>query len=420
MGSLRFGRDLIQLEEAQERVLRTVRVQPAEQVRLEEAMGRRLAVEVSADHSVPHFRRAGVDGYAVRAEDTASATGGAAVSLEVLETIPCGTVPTQRLAPGQASRIMTGAVVPEGADAVVMVEMTDRQELAGKEAGLVVEIRKAMAPGENITAVGQECGEGEKLLAAGTVIGPGEAAVLATFGYSMVPVFVRPRVAIFSTGAELLPVEETLAPGRIRNSNSYMLACQVRESGGEPSIMPILPDEVEQVQAELLAALSWADIVITTGGVSVGDKDVLVELFERWDGELHFNKIAMRPGSPTSFGQWRGKPIFALSGNPGASYVGFELLVRPYLRKALGAVDPLPQTGTAFLDAEYRKGSAYPRYVRGTSRVEAGQVKVRPAGRDKSSIMISIKDADCLICVPAGGRGAEQGELVRTISLQQH
>jgi molybdopterin molybdotransferase len=416
VGSLKFGRETIQLEEAQARVLATVRLQETEQVPLTAAMGRRLTADICADHPVPHFRRSGVDGYAVRSEDTAGASGAVPVRLEEMETIPCGTVPTMALAKGQASRIMTGAVVPENADAVVMLEMTERVDAPEDNAG--VGIRKSMAPGENITPVGQEARMGDMLLPRGREVGPGEAAILATFGYSLVPVFEKPRVAIFSTGTELLPVDAPLCPGQIRNSNSYMLACQVTEAGGEPTIMPILLDIVEPLQAELLRAMDWADILITTGGVSVGDKDVMVELFERWDGELRFNKIAMRPGSPTSFGVWRGKPLFALSGNPGATYVGFELLVRPYLRAALGSAQPLPPSGTAFLDADYRKGSAYPRYVRGTSTVDQGMVRVRPAGNDKSSIMVSIKDADCLICIPAGGQGVEQGALVRTLGLK--
>ncbi|CAG7648957.1 gephyrin-like molybdotransferase Glp [Paenibacillus allorhizosphaerae] len=423
MGNLKFGRETIRLEEAQARVLRFVRRMEKERVPLTEAAGRRLAEEIRADHPVPHFRRSGVDGYALHAEDTAGASGRTPVRFEVTETIPCGVMPQHSLGRGQAARIMTGAVVPEGADAVVMLEMTDRLERDERteesDAAASVGVLRAMMPGENISPIGQEVAEGETLLPGGRKIGPGEAAILATFGYSHVPVFKKPKVAIFSTGFELLPVEASLRPGLIRNSNSYMLACQVTDAGGEPTIMPALPDDPGKVQSALAEALEWADVLITTGGVSVGDKDVLVELFAQWDGELHFNKIEMRPGSPTSFGCWQGKPLFALSGNPGASYVGFELLARPYLRAALGSSDPLPQISSACLDADYRKGSAYPRYVRGTSRVEQGMVKVKPAGRDQSSIMISIKDADCLILIPAGGQGAQAGALVTTISLME-
>lgn len=416
MVSLRFGRKAITLEEAQRLVLQEARLLKTEEVPLNEAFGRRLARDITAQEPVPHFRRSGVDGYAVRTEDTKNAAPDASVRLEVTEMIPCGSVPTKEIGQGQAARIMTGAVVPDGADAVIMLEMTDRAEDA---ADGTVGIRKAMAAGENITPVGQEVAIGAPLLEQGCDIGPGEAAILATFGFNRVTVFQQPKVAIFSTGSELLPVESPLAPGKIRGSNGYMLACQVREAGGIPQMMPILPDEAKYVEEQLLAALEWADIVITTGGVSVGDKDVLVDLFERWDGTLLFNKILMRPGSPTSAGMWHGKPLFALSGNPGASYVGFELLVRPFMRASLGANRPLLAEAEAYLDVDYSKGSAYPRYVRGTSRIEGGMVKVRPTGLDKSSIMVSIKDADCLICIPSGGRGAARGDKVRIMQLSE-
>ncbi|NTZ19255.1 molybdopterin molybdenumtransferase MoeA [Paenibacillus sp. JMULE4] len=417
MGSLRFGRRAVTLEEAQRQVLQQAQLMKTEEVPLEEAFGRRLAQDMTAHEPVPHFRRSGVDGYAVRAVDTTSAAADAPIRMEVTEMIPCGWVPTKAIGPGQAARIMTGAVVPEGADAVIMLEMTDRAEDARDG---TVGIRKAMKAGENITPIGQEVSPGAPLLERGCIIGPGEAAILATFGFHRVPVFQQPKVAIFSTGSELLPVDSPLAPGKIRGSNSYMLACQVKGAGGLPQMMPILPDEAEVVEKQLLAALEWADIVITTGGVSVGDKDVLVDLFERWDGTLLFNKVSMRPGSPTSCGMWHGKPLFALSGNPGASYVGFELLVRPFMKASLGANHPLLPEAEAFLDVDYSKGSAYPRYVRGTSRIEGGMVKVRPAGLDKSSIMVSIKDADCLICIPSGGRGAAQGEKVRIMWLSEN
>lgn len=417
MNDLKFGRQTISLEEAQRRVLQHVRLQETEEVPLFEAYGRRLAENVCAGSPLPHFRRSGVDGYALRASDTAGASLAAAVCLEVMETVPCGSVPAKTIGPGQAAKIMTGAAVPEGADAVVMLEMTDavHQEIS---LGGTVAVHKAMNPGDNVTPVGEEAAAGEQLLQKGCIIGPGEAAVLATFGHSLVKVYKRPRVAIFSTGSELLPVDAPLEPGKIRGSNGYMLACQVQQAGGVPLLMPFLPDEADRVERELLAAAEQADLWITTGGVSVGDKDVLAELFGRWDGELLFNKIAMRPGSPTSVGLWRDKPLFALSGNPGACYVGFELLVRPYLRASQGAPDPLPSAATAILDADYGKGSAYPRYVRGASCVERGTVRVRPAGRDKSSIMVSMKETDCLICLPAGGRGAQRGELVRVLTIR--
>jgi molybdopterin molybdotransferase len=416
VSGFRFQRKLVQVEEAQQAVLHYVRLQETEEVALADSFGRRLAMTVTANHPVPHFRRSGVDGYAMCAADSIGAASERSVTLEVTEMIPCGTLPSRIVKRGQAARIMTGAVVPDGADSVMMIEMTE--VLPDHQ----VRIRKQMTVDENITPIGQEVQPGEVLLEPGRTIRSGEAAVLATFGVDRVRVFRKPRVAIFSTGSELLEVDCPLEPGKIRNSNSYMLAAQVTEAGGEPIIMPVLPDDPAEVEQSLLQMLDKVELVITTGGVSVGDKDVLVDVFERWDGQLLFNKVAMRPGSPTSVGCWRDKLLFALSGNPGASFVGFELFVRPYLRGLLGYSENSERLHTitkGYLQADYSKGSAYPRYVRGTLRLEDGRVCVNPAGRDKSSIMISIKDADCLIHIPAGGRGASRDELIPVLLLSE-
>jgi len=414
--ALRFGRQALGVAAARELLLPYAHRTVVETLPLAQALGRRLAAPLDAACDVPHFRRSGVDGYAVRAADIAGATPERPAQLCVGELIAAGDVPRHRLAPGAAARIMTGAVVPEGADAVVMLEMTDALERAA--AGAVVGIRKALPAGSNITPVAGEIAAGERLLDAGVRIGPGEAALLATFGHHEVCVLRKPRVAIFSTGTELLNVDEPLQPGRIRNSNSYMLAAQVLETGGEPVIMPALPDDAEQVERAIELACRDADLVLTTGGVSVGDRDVLVELFARWSGRLLFNKVALRPGSPTSAAELNGKLLLALSGNPGASFVGFELFAAPVLRAMLGCAEPVPRPFTALLDEDYTKGSAYPRYVRGITREEDGCLRVRPAGTDKSSLMVTIKDADCLIVLPAGGSGFVRGQRVQAYPLR--
>ncbi|WP_282939861.1 gephyrin-like molybdotransferase Glp [Paenibacillus sp. RC67] len=413
MSGLKFQRKAITVQEAQQAVLGWVRHQEAEEVPLAECFGRRLAVPVSAEQPVPHFRRSGVDGYAICALDSASVSPDQTVTLEVVEHIYSGDVPKRCVQPGQAARIMTGAVVPEGADSVIMLEMTESWEQQ-------VRIRKKMTAGDNITPIGQEVTSGELLLHEGQWIGAGETAILAAFGYSSVPVYRKPRVAIFSTGSELLDVNKPLEPGKIRNSNSYMLACQVQEAGGEAIIMPIMPDDPGSLERELLTAFEEVDLVLTTGGVSVGDKDVLVDVFEQWEGRLLFNKVAMRPGSPTSVGVWRDKLLFALSGNPGACFVGFELFVRPYMRALMRSSQVMHQEVQAYLMSDYSKGSAFPRYVRGTLVMKNGMIGAEPAGKDKSSIMVSIKDADCLIHIPAGGRGAAAGEIVTVMLLRKN
>ena len=256
------------------------------------------------------------------------------------------------------------------------------------------------------------------MLKQGTQIGPGEAAILATFGYANVSVYRQPRVAIFSTGSELLNVAEPLQPGRIRNSNSYMLAAQVEAAGGSAVIMQALSDDVAEVEAALQETFPKVDLVLTSGGVSVGDYDVLVDVFERFEGKLLFNKVAMRPGTPTSAALWNNRLLLALSGNPGASFVGFELFAKSLIKAMAGCQLPFSKAIPAQLDVDYDKDSAYPRYVRGTTHVDNGCLKVKPSGIDKSSIMVSIKDADCLIYLPAGGKGFVRDERVIIYPIQ--
>ncbi|WP_313781921.1 gephyrin-like molybdotransferase Glp [Paenibacillus larvae] len=353
----RFEREALTVKEALERVMAHVPAGNLEKVKLEESIGRRLASDVHASHPVPHFRRSGMDGYAVRSSDTAGASAERPVLLEVVETVPCGSIAQRQLQPGQAARIMTGAAVPDEADAVIMFEMTASVQRNGRTYAAV---RKEMRPGANVTPVAQEMPQGELILEAGRLIGAGEAALLAMFGHASVPVYKRPRVAIFATGTELLRVEEQLQAGRIRNSNGYMLAALVQEAGALPDIKVTIPDKVETAKSAILAAMDEYDLVLTTGGVSVGDYDVLYDMVANWDGKLLFNKLRMRPGSPTTAGIYKDRLLLALSGNPGACYVGFILFAKPVLLGMQG--EAACPAGTAGLSRHrLRKGQqVYP------------------------------------------------------------
>ncbi len=423
---MKFDRKPVSVEEAQKRVLSCVSKLQVEYVPLEQAWGRRLGEDIEADHPVPHFPRSGMDGYAVRASDTAGATAASKVELDVLETIACGQFPTQPVGEGQASRIMTGACLPDGADAVIMLEQTDRRDSGPAVAGDKVGVKKAMYPGENVTPVGMEISLAETVLRKGERILSGDIAILATFGKAVVPVFRRPKVAVVSTGTELLQVQEPVQPGKIRNSNSHMIAALVREAGGEPILFPPLPDYPATAIAGMEDALRQADMMITTGGVSVGDYDILTAWFAEWphaaDVGQHqravlFNKVAMRPGSPTTAAISDGKLLVALSGNPGACYVGFKLFAEPAMLAMQGVKAALPRSYQATLDTAFPKPSPFPRYVRAASRMEEGRIRVLPTGPDKSSMLSTIKDATGLIIIPAGGSGAAEGQLVEYIDF---
>ncbi|HEY0826884.1 MAG TPA: molybdopterin molybdotransferase MoeA [Bacilli bacterium] len=222
---------------------------------------------------------------------------------------------------------------------------------------------------------------------------------------------------MFATGSELLPVGHPLETGKIRNSNGYMIAAQVKAAGGIPLLMETVSDDADQARKVILQTFSSVDLVITTGGVSVGDYDIMVDIFAQWEGQLLFNKIALRPGSPTTAGVWQDKFLIALSGNPGACFVGFELFAGPALRGFQGMQQMFPTEYEAFLGVDYPKGNAYPRYIRGRSYVNQGKIYVIPSGPDKSSIMTSIKDSDCLIIIPPGGKGLQEGQLVTAMRL---
>lgn len=412
---MRFGRQAIKVKEAQARIACNIRVGQIETVSLLDSIGRRLAEEIKATSPVPHFRRSGLDGFAVRAGDTKGASRNEPVLLEVIETISEGTVPEKSVQSGTCSRIMTGAAVPDGADAVVMLEMTDEVEKDGRSYAAV---KKEIRAGDNVSAIALEVTEGTPLMAVGRKVNAGETALLATFGYHKVKVYKKPTVAIIATGSELLPVDEPLQPGKIRNSNSYMLAAQVLSAGGVPIIIDPVPDDVEQAMQTITDSFDQADLVIATGGVSVGDYDILVDIFEKWDGELLFNKVAMRPGSPTSVGIRRGKFLFGLSGNPGACFVSFELFVRPVLWGMQGKKDLYPPEQKARLaGGDYTKPAPFQRFVRGKCYTEDGQLYAKPVGIDKSSVVTSIQEADCLIVIPPGGRGVPDGGWVSAIPL---
>ncbi|MFF2528122.1 gephyrin-like molybdotransferase Glp [Brevibacillus sp. NPDC058079] len=411
----RFHRNAVQVLEAQRRIEQHLNHLGVEEVSLENAYRRTLAEDIIASDNMPHFRRSGMDGFAIISSSTRGASPESPVLLEVIDNIPCGALPTKKLSQKTASRIMTGAMVPENADAVIMLEMTDDFEEQGKT---YISIKKEVHPGKNLTLIGHEITMGACVLQKGTEILAGETALLATFGFSRVKVYNRPTIAIFATGSELLPVDAPLCSGKIRNSNSYMLAALIRGAGGIPLLMGSIPDEADQAQALILEAFSVADFVITSGGVSVGDYDILVDIFEKWNGKVLFNKVAMRPGSPTSAGIWNDQYLFALSGNPGACFVGFELFVRPVILGMQGIQNRYLQDFTAFLGEDFTKVNAYSRYVRGKSYVVDGKVFVKPVGMDQSSVTVSIKDSDCLIKIPPGGKGMLQGELVSALMLR--
>ena len=410
----KFQRKALQVKEAQSRVTEHAKILGTELVPLSLSCGRYLADHIAAPHPFPAFNRSGMDGYAIIAADTEDCTSEQMVWLQVVDNIPCGAVPSVEIITGTAARIMTGAQVPSGADTVVMLEVTETRETDGIP---YVGLKKTQAAGRNITPVGFELRQDEPVLPSGTLISAGDIAVLAAFGIHTVQVYRRPKVGIFATGTELLEIHEPLQPGKIRNSNSPMLEAIVREAGGEPILLGAIVDQLDLARSKVQMALETYDLVITTGGVSVGDYDVMGDLVREQSTEMLFNKVTMRPGSVTTAAVRGGKLLLALSGNPGACFVGFQLFARPVIGLMQGSLHPFLPEWSATLGEDYSKVNNYTRFVRARIEIREGTLYAIPAKIDESSVTVTIKDSHCLIIVPPEERGLTAGAKVSIIKL---
>ncbi|MFC4060955.1 gephyrin-like molybdotransferase Glp [Planomonospora corallina] len=388
-------------------ILRTVRALAPLELELERALGTTLAEEVTSPVPLPPFDNSAMDGYAVRAEDVEAASQGP-VTLPVVDDVAAGDGRLHALGPGMAMRIMTGAPLPAGADAVVPVEWTD-----GGTARVVIE--RPAPKGNAIRLAGEDVHAGDAVLPAGTRIGPAQLGILAGVGRRRVLVRPRPRVVVISTGAELAEPGTPLSPGQIWESNSYTLIAAVRQAGGEGYRAGIVGDDAAGFMEQLDAQLVRADMVITSGGVSMGAYEPVKEALGPL-GTVRFEKVAMQPGMPQGFGVVGEDevPVFALPGNPVSSFVSFMLFVRPALRKMQGLpAEPAP-TVTAVTTAPLRSPAGKRSYLRGTL---TGQGGVTPVRRQGSHQLAALAEADALIVVPEDVTDLPEGTTVEVIPL---
>ncbi|MCA1002029.1 molybdopterin molybdotransferase MoeA [Bacillus thuringiensis] len=405
----------ISVAEAVARVMEYAYQGEIEKVSLIESYGRTLGEDVIADHDVPHFDRSPYDGFAIRAEDTKEASSSNPIMFEVIGEIGAGFVFTEEVKAFQAVRIMTGAAIPAGCNAVVMLELT---EAFAENEKTYMALKRSFAAGDNISFKGEDVKQNSILVKKGTVINPGVAALLATFGYSTVYVVKQPVIGSVTTGSELLEVHEQLKPGKIRNSNSYMVAAQIERAGGIVQYYGQFADDFETCYNIVKKAIKEVDILITTGGVSVGDYDYLPAIYEELQANVLFNKIAMRPGSVTTVAELEGKLLFGLSGNPSACYVGCELYVRPVIETYLHKKNPHLYRVEAILQKDFPKANPFTRFVRGRVEIVDGQLQVTPVGLDKSSAISSLAEANAFIVLPGGTRGFEAGITVSVLLLE--
>ena len=375
---------MLTVEEAQQIVLDHIHPLAAERVSLPDALGRVLAADVPAAHDAPPMDNSAMDGYAVRFEDLRAATSAEPAALQVVEDIPAGTVGEKTVGPGQASRIMTGAPIPAGADTVVPVEDTRGE-------GERVEILDPGSSGANIRRRGEDMKEGEVLILAGSECGPGEVGVLASVQRTFLPVYRRPTVSVLSTGDELVEIDQPLEPGKIVNSNSAGLAAMSRAHGAVPVVLPIVPDDEGEMRRSIEAALT-SDFIISSGGVSVGDYDYVKQVLTDMGAEELLWQVAMKPGKPLYFCLVAGKPYFGLPGNPVSSLLSFLEFVRPAIRKATGhpADELLLPEGNARMEHSVHNRGDRRRYLQARLRFgDDGQLLANTAHRAQGSHVLT-------------------------------
>ena len=377
-------RTSVSVPEAREIILAAVRPLGAEMVGLRDAVGRMLAEEVVATRQIPPLDNSAMDGFAVRALDVARVPA----ELTVVGELPAGRFPERKLGPGEALRILTGAPIPEGADAVVMQEDTER-------VGDRVTVRKSVPAGANVRDAGSDVRPGMRIARVGARLRPALVGMLAALGRSQLSVFARPRVAILATGDELVEPDRLRDDGRIVTSNSYGLQAALKEIGAEPVYLGIARDEPDAI-AEAFRRGLHCDAVVSTGGVSVGDRDWIKQVLAELGGDMRLWRVRMKPGAPLAFVTVAGRPVFGLPGNPVSTMVTFEQFVRPALLAMMGAAERYRPTLRALLTEDYRKAPGRAHFVRVTLDQSGERVRATPTGDQSSAILLSMVNAEAL------------------------
>jgi molybdopterin molybdotransferase len=400
----------ISLEEAQ--ALLMGRVKPAKKgyVSLYDAIGRVLCQDVTANENLPPFDKSPLDGYALKAADTQKVRQTGKVELIVIEEVRAGFVPKNKVTPGNAIKVMTGAPLPDGADVVIKYEDIER-------VGERIRVFDVFEPGSNIIKMGEDIKSGEIVAAKGALLTPPLIGLLAGLGIYHVPVFDKVRVALLSTGDELLDPSQELQPGKIYNSNLHCLGALCSNLGSEPVALGIVPDNEEITAAGIAEALQQADIVITTGGVSVGDYDVVLGALKQVASEIIFWKVDMKPGSPVVAAEAAGKLVIGLSGNPAAAFITFDLIVVPLIKKMMGLVNQLPLKVPAIFIDDFGKMSPQRRFLR--ARIYRCDEKnyVKLTGEQSNGVLKSIITCNALIDIPANSGPLSAGQEVSAVLL---
>ena len=399
---------MIRLKDAILRILQQIPRLGLERVNLLQAQGRVLGEDIIAPWNIPPWDNSAMDGYALKWMDVQKASPNHPVLLQVLSDLPAGRVYKGRVGKGEAIRIMTGAPLPRGADTVIQVEDT-------RKAGKAVKIFARPGRGKNIRRAGEDVKSGEKVLEEGTLLQPAHIGMLASFQRSFVSVYQQPRVAILATGDELIELDEPWAEGKIVNSNSYSLAAQVAACGGLPIQLGIAKDRLNEISSKIQQGLI-ADLLLTSGGVSVGDYDLVKEVLKR-QGKIDFWKVAMRPGQPLAFGILSGKPLLGLPGNPVSAMVSFEQFARPSILKMSGHRNLFRPTLRAELAEEIDKKAGLVHFIRCHLLRKGEKIFASTTGEQGSAILSSMVKAQGLMVLPRDRQRVHAGETVSVILL---
>lgn len=398
---------MLEFNEALLKMLEPLKQVETWEVSLFDAPGRILREDIVADSDVPFTSNSAMDGYAVMAADTS--VGGSPVKLKVTGEVPAGYVSKKAVASGEALRIFTGAPVPDGADAVVMQENTERQ-------GDDVLIMKPVVSGENVRESGEDIRKDAVVFKSGRRLGPADVGIIASCGKQFIKVSRKPVVGILSTGNEVIEPEEAAGPGKVRNSNAYTLYAKCMEAGAEPRYLGIIPDEKAALRKALENAAENCDLLITSGGVSVGDYDHVTEII-REIGKIDFWKIAIKPGKPVAYGAVGDIPFVGLPGNPVSSMITFEMFVRPMILKMSGAVALHRKRLKARMSHEYIEKAGRLKFVRGIYNAAGEGLEAGVTGAQGSGVLMSMALANCLILIPSETGTVSMGDLVEIIPL---
>lgn len=399
---------MLTVEEARARILAHIGPLDAEEIPLTAALDRILAEDAVAHDETPPFVNSAMDGYALRTEDTRSATAEAPVALRLAGEVPAGSVYQGAVAAGEAVRILTGAPVPDGADAVLQQELTEVAD--GR-----VSLRQPVEIGANIRPAGGDIRPGMRLVPAGAQLGPAEIALLAAAAIHPVRVTRRPRVAILATGDELAPLGEGLRPGQIRETNSPYLIAAVLRAGAVPVPLGIARDNADEIRAKLESAHN-ADLILTSGGVSVGDYDLVKQILAE-QGNIDFWRVRMRPGKPLAFGLLGETPLLGLPGNPASAAVTFELFGRPAIRRMLGCARIERPLVRARLVGDTLTRSDRRHFVRVRLSARDGVLEARQTGAQDSHLISSLQGASAYLVIEEGTGAVTAGELVPALLL---